>query len=78
MKANMGKIDKIIRIILGLAIIVIGVILENLVGAILGVVGIILLISVYFSFCPLYRIFGICTNKNDKDSGCATGCGCGK
>lgn len=69
---NVGKVDKIIRIIIGLVFIVIGVILNNL----LWILGVLLLISAYYSFCLLYKLFNITTNKNNSDSNCNCGCGC--
>jgi len=62
MKKNIGTIDKAIRILLGIIIIVLGVINESLWGAI----GIIPLGTALISWCPLYPIIGINTcKKND-------------
>lgn len=71
MKANIGKIDKSIRIIIGLVIIITGVYFDTL----LGIIGLFFLISVYFSFCPIYKLLGIKTKK-DSDKDCGSGCGC--
>jgi hypothetical protein len=63
MKTNMGKIDRIIRAVVGIALIVVGVVLGDWV-LILGVVlGAILLITSVIGFCPLYVPFKISTVK---------------
>jgi hypothetical protein len=66
MKKNMGKTDKLIRIIIAL---IVGVLIytEVLQGtmAIIGlVVSAIFVLTSLISFCPLYSIFGIKTCKN--------------
>lgn len=63
MKKNVGKADTIIRIILA---IVLGILyfIHTLTGAwgiVALVVAIILLLTSFVSFCPLYAIFGINT-----------------
>ncbi|RDU63485.1 DUF2892 domain-containing protein [Helicobacter sp. MIT 14-3879] len=74
MKKNIGKIDKIIRIILGLAFISYGVIFANFIW----IFGILFLISVYLSFCPFYKLLKIQTNRNDRIDSNSCDCGCGK
>lgn len=70
MKANMGKVDKIIRI---LAAIVIGVLYFNnqisgtLASVLLVVAGVFILTS-STGVCPLYLPFGISTKKKEKES----------
>lgn len=68
MKKNMGKADKILRILIGLLFLVL-----YITGTIGGVLGIILLIlSVMFivtgfiSYCPLYHPLGINTIKKEN------------
>ena len=58
MQVNVGKIDKIIRIIIGLLLLIIGVVFDNL----LWIIGLLLLFSAYYSFCLLYKILNIATN----------------
>lgn len=62
MTKNVGKIDKIIRIIIGLAIIAYGVINNSLLGAI----GLIPLFTGIIGWCPLYCPLKIntCSNKS--------------
>lgn len=67
MKANMGTIDKAIRILAALAIITL-----YFMGQISGTAAIILLafaavfiLTSFISFCPLYLPFGISTKKKN-------------
>ena len=62
MRCNVGRIDRLIRIIIGLVIIVVGYIYENWWGA----VGFIPFLTGLFRWCPLYNPFKIDTSKNDK------------
>lgn len=59
MKPNIGKTDRVIRIILGAAIIVIGVYLNSW----WGLVGVVLLLTGVIKICPAYLPFGISTCK---------------
>ncbi|MGB8451791.1 MAG: DUF2892 domain-containing protein [Anaerocolumna sp.] len=59
---NIGRIDKIIRIIIGLALLSLLFILEGNLKY-LGLIGIIPIVTASISFCPLYTIFGIKTSK---------------
>ena len=65
MKLNVGGIDRALRIIIGIVLIALAA--TNTVGR-WGWLGIILLRTDLFRFCPLYRMLGICTchisNKN--------------
>lgn len=61
--ANIGTPDRIIRIILGLALIV-WFFLDNGGGALhwlKGIVGVVMLATAALNFCPLYRILGMST-----------------
>jgi len=65
MKANMGSVDRAVRIIISL---VVGIlyyqgIIEGTVGLILMAVAVIFLATSFISFCPLYWPFGISTRK---------------
>jgi hypothetical protein len=57
MSCNVGKTDRIIRIILGLAILAAGFYFQTVVGG----VGLILLATAVLGWCPLYRLFGLST-----------------
>ena len=59
MKTNVGKTDRIIRIILGVGIIANGVYFRNSWGAI----GAVPIITAIVGWCPAYLPFGISTCK---------------
>ncbi len=59
MSSNVGGIDKILRLVVGLAIIAWGVMTHNW----LGVIGLVPVLTSLFNFCPLYPILGISTCK---------------
>ncbi len=61
---NVGDIDKIIRIIVGLALI--SVVFVGLKTA-WGWVGLVLLLTGFFNFCPLHSIIGLNTCKKCKE-----------
>lgn len=58
MKANEGKIDRILRVVVGL-----GLLSLIFVGpqTMWGLVGIVPLLTGAIGFCPLYRVFGLNT-----------------
>ena len=57
MKANIGKIDKWIRIVLGVALIA----WAATGGPVWAWIGVIPLATALINFCPLYRLVGINT-----------------
>lgn len=59
MKHNVGKADKIIRVIMGLAIGAAGFYFNSW----LGLIGIIPIFTGLINWCPLYAPFKINTNK---------------
>ena len=63
MNKNIGSLDKTIRIIVGVLIIVVGV----LSGSLLGAIGLIPIITGIIGWCPLYPILKINTIC-EKDS----------
>ena len=60
MKANVGGIDKVLRIVVGLALLSIIFLVEGP-GRWWGLVGIVPLGTGLINFCPLYAIFGFNT-----------------
>lgn len=58
MKANVGGIDRIVRILVGLGLI--GATLAGAIGA-WGWIGVIPLVTGVFRFCPAYLPFGMKT-----------------
>lgn len=65
MKANLGSLDKAIRIILAIvfAMLYITKTVDGTVGMILLVLGGVLLLTSVISFCPLYSILGLSSGK---------------
>lgn len=57
MTANVGSVDKIIRIVLGLVILVVGYLNESW----WGLVGLVPLVTAFIGFCPAYSLLGIST-----------------
>ena len=65
MKKNMGTIDRLLRVLVAIAIFILyyfGTISGTLAIILLVVAGIFILTS-FISFCPLYALFGIKTFK---------------
>ena len=65
MKKNMGTVDRIVRTILAIIMIILYVqgILSGVWGIVLLVLSGIFLLTSFVSFCPLYYPFGIKTCK---------------
>jgi hypothetical protein len=66
MQKNIGQTDKIVRIVIGVALIVTGVINQSWWGA----VGIVPLLTAFIGYCPLYTVLKISTcessSRNEK------------
>ncbi|MFM7709848.1 MAG: DUF2892 domain-containing protein [Ferruginibacter sp.] len=71
MKKNLGFADQFIRIVLGLVLLVFHFLDVGSAGLSIFflVLSIILLATSFFGFCPLYALFRIQTNCNEKRSG---------
>jgi hypothetical protein len=63
MKRNIGKTDRIIRIIVGIIIIALGIIFQSW----LGLFGIIPIVTAVTGACGFYLPFGINTRKDKTD-----------
>jgi len=65
MKANIGSLDKVIRIILAIAFAMLYItkMVEGTLGIILLIVGGVLLLTSIINFCPLYAILGWSSGK---------------
>ena len=59
MKCNVGSVDRLVRIVIGLLIAIVGVVFESW----WGLVGIVPLATGLFKFCPLYLPLKISTEK---------------
>lgn len=64
MTANVGSTDKIIRLVLAL-LAVVGAFLTGIgtaLGVVLLVVGVVLAVTAFTGFCPIYRVLGMSTS----------------
>lgn len=67
--ANVGNIDRIVRIVVGLALILspylvtLGLWDNTIVRVLVQLVGLVLVSTALFRFCPLYRLIGVNTCK---------------
>ncbi len=59
MKQNVGNVDKIIRLVIGVVIAILGIYFKSW----WGLIAIIPIATALFSFCPLYSPFKISTQK---------------
>ena len=62
MEKNVGGIDKVVRIVLGLVIIGLGIYFKNW----LGLIGVVVLLTGLIGWCGLYSLLGINTCKIKK------------
>jgi NhaP-type Na+/H+ or K+/H+ antiporter len=62
MQCNVGSIDRIIRLVAGIGLAIGGVIFESY----WGLLGVVLLATAVFRYCPLYPLFKINTNKKES------------
>lgn len=63
MKINVGGADRILRIVVGLALIALAA--TGTVG-VWGWIGVVVLLTGIFKFCPAYAIFGTSTCPTEK------------
>lgn len=63
MNCNVGSMDRIVRVVFGLALIIGGIYVTGKAGIILSVVGLIPLFTGLAGRCPAYSIFKISTCK---------------
>ena len=61
MRYNVGSTDRVLRIVAGLGIAIGGIIFESY----WGLVGVVLLATAIFRFCPLYSLFKIDTFEKE-------------
>lgn len=54
-KGNVGNIDRVLRVLIGIALVVIGfVVIQGTAGIVVGVIGVIPLLTGLIGWCPLY------------------------
>ncbi len=65
MKKNMGQTDRIVRLLLAIlfAILYFTGVVSGTWGVILLILAIVLIVTAYFKFCPLYALFKLNTLK---------------
>ena len=64
MKRNIGSIDRVLRVLAGIALVVVGfAVLGGTVGIVVGVIGLIPLATGLIGWCPLYSLFNLRTKK---------------
>ena len=56
---NEGTLDRVIRVVVGIALLSLAVVGPQ---SLLGLIGIVPLVTGLVGFCPLYRLLGIRTN----------------
>lgn len=64
MKKNVGSIDKVVRVILGLVIIALGILNQSW----WGLVGVLPIFTAALGWCPAYLPFGISTCKTKTET----------
>ncbi len=60
MQCNVGKTDRLIRLVLGLALLGIGI----MSGSYWGAIGLVPIVTALLNWCPAYSIFGISSCKD--------------
>ena len=71
MTQNVGGIDRILRVVVGLVLI--GLAATDNIG-VGGYIGVVPLLTGLFRYCPAYSIFGCKTGGGSCGTGCGTGC----
>jgi hypothetical protein len=59
MKTNIGSVDRIVRLVLGVVIILLGIYFKSW----WGIIGIVPVITGLLNFCPAYSLIGVSTKK---------------
>jgi hypothetical protein len=64
MKKNMGQKDRVVRGFIGVLMLMYAVVFQNMVG----LVGVIPLLTAVTGYCPLYTVLGIRTFRFEEDA----------
>ena len=63
-KQNVGRVDRVIRIVLGILLPIIGIaVVKGAAGAAISIFGLLPLVAGLVGFCPLYLPFRLSTAK---------------
>lgn len=74
MKANEGTIDRVVRLVLGVALLAVALVaLGGLAAILVGLVAFILVLTGAVGYCPLYAVAHVRTNGRDGSSQPAAG-----
>jgi membrane-bound ClpP family serine protease len=67
LKANESGADRLIRIIAGIVLFMLGwgILKNNILGIIFDILGVILFVTGITGFCGLYKLLGISTKKEE-------------
>jgi hypothetical protein len=70
MKLNVGKADKILRIVLGFALIILALMggVAGTTALFVAAIGVILAVTALLNFCPLYGVCGISTRPGSQEN----------
>jgi hypothetical protein len=60
MKKNVGKIDRIVRLVLGIVIIIVGIYFRSY----FGLLGALIMLPAFLGSDPVYNLIGLDTNRN--------------
>jgi hypothetical protein len=61
MKLNESNTDRIIRVVLALVFFVLAFTLKGALVWLMGLLGVVMLVTAIVGFCPIYALFGIST-----------------
>jgi len=62
--ANLSRVDRAVRIVLGIALLGVGVfVVHGVPGVVVDLIGALLVFSGAVGFCHVYKVCGICTAK---------------
>lgn len=69
MKANVGSVDKLVRLVLAIVLILLFYfeVLTDSLGIVALIVALVLTVTSLINFCPLYAIFKMNTCKTKKE-----------
>jgi len=63
-KPNVGMMDRMLRVGIGIALVVLGILIaKGTIGTVLVILSIPLLVSGIVGFCPTYTLLGISTKR---------------
>lgn len=62
--------DRLLRVAVGVVLLIVGFgLLDGAAGVVVGVVGLVPLLTGLVGWCPLYSVFGFRTNRTDRSVG---------